>query len=215
MRLCNKNTLVYGSGIRDRNQNIKNGIIKCVRGPITRQRLLELKCECPPIYGDPALLLKYYYQPKDKIIKYKLGIIPHCTEYTTIYEKYKEINDIVVIDLRTKDIEHIIDLICQCQCTVSSSLHGIIFSNAYDIPVRWIKFSNNITGDGTKFNDHFKAIGRNNEQCINALGFKFIPVDELIKQVLPYTIKIDLDYLKETMFFDENGIRKHVRYLFS
>jgi len=86
MRLCNSKALVYGSGIRDIQQNIKGGIIKCVRGPLTRKRLIEIGCNCPPVYGDPALLLPLYY---NQIVskKYQLCLF-HIIHIMIKYERY-------------------------------------------------------------------------------------------------------------------------------
>ena len=89
MRLCNDKSIVYGSGIRDIDQNIKNGVIKIVRGPLTRKRLSEINCYCPPVYGDPGLLLSLYYNPTIKKT-HKLGIIPHHIHYKVVKEMYKD-----------------------------------------------------------------------------------------------------------------------------
>lgn len=213
MRLCKSSTIVYGSGIRNIDQDILPGNIKCVRGPLTRKRLLEIGCECPPIYGDPAFLLKYYYNPPKKNI-YKLGIIPHVSQYSKVNELYNNEKNVLVINLKSIDIESIIDQVVQCEKTVSSSLHGIIFSNTYNIPVRWIKFDNNIMGDDTKFYDHFLSIGRDNETYIDALNYKKIPVDTLIQEIEPYEIKLNVELLRDTMFFDDAGIKKSTKYLF-
>ena len=51
---------------------------------------------------------------------------------------------------------------------VSSSLHGLIVSDAYKIPNVWIQFYNNIRGDNTKFYDYFKSVNRKDTSFINS-----------------------------------------------
>jgi len=213
MRLCRNSTIVWGSGIRDKNQNIKKGMIRSVRGPLTRKRLISIGCECPPIYGDPALLLPKIYKPK-VVKKYKLGIVPHFTQYTKVSKMYSN-SDATVIDLRTDDVENIVDKMLECEKIVSSSLHGIVVANAYSIPVRWIKFDNSIKGDDTKYYDHYHSIGRDKEIPINAMDYKKISVEHLYNCTVSYDIKINLDKLTEASFFDfdDGTIKKYIRYI--
>lgn len=213
MRLCGSNTIVWGSGIRDRNQDIKPGkLIRSVRGPLTRARLLEVGGECPPIYGDPALLLSKFYQPKEINKKHLVGIIPHISQYEKVHALYKNEKNVTVIDLRTKNIEGVVDKIVECSKIVSSSLHGIIVANSYDIPVRWIQFDNNIFGDNTKYYDHFASIGRFGETYIDALFYKKIDVDVLAEQIYSYEVKIDLERLLDAGIFHDGEISKFIRY---
>ena len=215
LRLCGDNTIIWGSGIRDRYQDIKPAlIIESVRGPLTRMRFHEIGCECPPIYGDPALLLPLFYKPKVNK-KYDLGIIPHSSQYEkvkTIYTNDEKRKKVKVIDLRTDKIEDVIDQIVSCKKTVSSSLHGIIVSNAYDIPVKWIIFDDNIKGDNSKYLDHFTAISHE-EKPINALRYKKIPVWYLKLAVKRYTINIDVESLIDTCPIKKGGFKNYIHYL--
>ena len=52
-----KDSIIWGSGIIDNEQKIVKADFRAVRGPQTRKYLLEMGCDCPEIYGDPALLL--------------------------------------------------------------------------------------------------------------------------------------------------------------
>jgi hypothetical protein len=201
MRLCNPNTIVYGSGIRDINQDIKPGLIECVRGPLTRDRLLQINCYCPPVYGDLGLLLPMYFNP-DIAIRYELGIIPHHVDYNCAIEKYNKTPNWLIIDLTNKNIEETIILMKSCKRILSSSLHGLIVSD------------NKITGDGTKFKDYFLSVNRD-ETFIDCLDFKPITKDMIKSIPNKVSISIDLDLFASTMFFDKNGITNYTKYLYN
>lgn len=49
----------------------------------------------------------------------------------------------------------VLDQICSCEYIASSSLHGLIMSEAYDIPNLWIELSGKLMGGHFKFHDFF------------------------------------------------------------
>ena len=152
-----KDSIVWGSGIIDQHQQIAPADFRAVRGPRTRKYLLDLGYDCPEVYGDPALLLPLYFQPKVKK-KFSLGIIPHYHDYNQVTEFYKDSPDILIIDLMTMDVEAATKQILSCEKTISSSLHGIIVSHAYEIPSIWVKFSEKIFGNDIKYQDYLESV---------------------------------------------------------
>jgi len=152
-----KDSIVWGSGIIDKEHYITKADFRAVRGPQTRKFLLELGYECPEVYGDTALLLPKYYHPEVEK-KYKLGIIPHYHDYKLVSENYKNEAEILVIDLMTLDVEEVTREILSCEKTISSSLHGVIVSHAYEIPSIWVEFSDKIFGDGIKYRDYLESV---------------------------------------------------------
>ncbi len=187
------NLIVWGTGFISGQGRLKvqPKEICAVRGPLTRELLLEQGHACPEIYGDPALLYPKFYKPESQK-KYKLGIIPHYIDKNhAAIKNFQNNPDVLLIDI-LGSINNVVDQICSCQKIASSSLHGIIAADAYGIPSTWIKFSDNVTGNGFKFFDYFKSVGRVDE------GPLVIQEDSSIDDILDtyYQYRLDLD-LKE------------------
>ena len=212
MRLSNPKTIVYGSGIRDIDQDITPGITKIVRGPLTRKRIIEVGGKCHPIYGDPGLLMPLIYSPSIKK-KYMLGIIPHVSQYQQVSAMYGSQAYVTVIKLENENIEETIDWILSCKKIVSSSLHGLIISDAYNIPNKWIQFADTIRGDGTKFQDYFLSVKRADKDFIDAIPYKLIPVRTLVQAITPVVCVLDKQRLLDNMFFTKTGIKPYTKYL--
>ena len=215
MRLSSCFAVIYGSGVRDANQQFYAGLNLVVRGPLTRKRILEQGGCCPPIYGDPGILLSRVYKPRVKTKTSKLGICPHFTEYDTIKAQYMDKSDVLVINMGCGDLERVIDQLNSCEKVLSSSLHGIIFSHSYNIPVRWIKFSDNIKGDDTKFYDYFQGIGLTNESPIDSRYYNLIDIDYYYNIISLAKVSVDMDRLMDQMFFDTKGVRTSALFPFA
>lgn len=194
MRNCGHgNLVVWGTGfISSRGRlKVQPKEICAVRGPLTRELLLEQGYECPEIYGDPALLYPMFYKSEAQK-KHKLDIIPHYIDKNhTAINNFQNDPDVLIIDILS-GIHNVVDQVCSCQKIASSSLHGIIAADAYGIPSTWIKFSDGVIGNGFKFFDYFKSVGRTDE------GPLVIQEDSSIDDILDtyYQYKLDLD-LKE------------------
>jgi hypothetical protein len=163
----NDKSIIWGTGtITKKINKINFHKVFCVRGPKTREALLKHYNDIPEKYGDPALLMPLLYKSKN-IKKYNIGIIPHTVDYNELKQKFNGTN-IHVINLYINNdedsIKKVIDDINKCKFIFSSSLHGIILSNAYDIPV--IKFRHNkLAGDDIKFIDYFESVYSNKYYC--------------------------------------------------
>lgn len=150
-----KNYTIWGSGIISRNTSFVNSDFRAVRGKRTQERIRELGYSAPDAIGDPALLLPLIYSPKINR-RYKIGIIPHHYHYKEF--KYISSNCIKVINL-LDPLEKVIDDICSCDLTLSTSLHGIIVSHSYGIDSAWFtNKSNKLYGDDIKFDDYFSSL---------------------------------------------------------
>lgn len=180
-------SIIWGSGVVYPDDKIPAKPIKvlAVRGPLTRQYLLDNGVECPEIYGDPALLLPRIYKPHTIEKKYKFGIIPHFRDkknelisHLTQEDLSKEL---LVIDVQNvKDWRFFIDQILKCEYIISSSLHGIIVADAYKVPNIWAEFKN---GERKRFafEDYLLSVSRNNSSPVVIDGsFSFTNLESLI-----------------------------------
>lgn len=127
-----------------------------VRGPRTRAAFLRQGYECPPVYGDPALLMPLIYKPTGNL-QDSIGIVPHYVDKDIAKKLFENDNTYKLINV-FDSIEKVIDDITSCKFVLSSSLHGLIISHAYRIPCAWLKLSDDLWGDDTKFHDHFESI---------------------------------------------------------
>ena len=154
---------IWGSGFISETGHIQvmPHRVYSVRGPLTRQKLLDQGIDCPAVYGDPALLISKYYHPIVEK-KYKYGIVPHYVdEANPSIQSFRSRDDVLLISMSNyHDWHEIPDAICSCEMIISSSLHGLIVSDSYGIPNRWVRFSDKLDGGNFKFHDYFQSIHR-------------------------------------------------------
>jgi pyruvyltransferase len=166
MAFTNQDSIVWGTGCIDKNKlGQKPKKIFAVRGPETRKELLSKGWDCPEIYGDPALLYSKIYTPTVEK-KYKIGFIPHYIEYETNKDlkvlHHIESLGVQIIDVCAGEYEFI-DQVLECEKIISSSLHGLIISDAYGIPNARVNVSNKLFGGDFKFIDYYKSVDREND----------------------------------------------------
>jgi pyruvyltransferase len=154
------NTHVFGTGIMSK-PNKLNPLAKWhwVRGPLTRDNVIRDGGSCPQLYGDSAMLLPLVLGDIQSDIKkcHRVGIMPHYVDFERVNATYGG-NYRVINILNANPIE-VVKSILECEKIISSSLHGLIVAHTYNIPAAWIKFSNKLSGDDSKFYDHYRACG--------------------------------------------------------
>jgi len=186
---------VWGTGFihKQSKLNYKPNKIHAVRGPLTRDLLLNQGFDCPEIYGDPALLFPLFYKPIVKK-RYKYGIIPHYIDSNNSWvRQFENHKDVKVINILDTPGTKFIDEIHECEILLSSSLHGIIAGDAYGIPSYWIELSDKVQGNGFKFKDYFMSVDRHMVEPLKP------NLDSNIKSLssgfYDYQISIDLNKL--------------------
>jgi pyruvyltransferase len=203
-----KDTIVWGSGFISENKHCfeKPKKVCAVRGPKSREILIKDGIECPEIYGDPALLVPKIYSPSINK-KYKLGIIPHFIDKDNEWLKnIKQDDEIKIIDIQNPNIFTFIDEVLSCEKIASSSLHGIIVADAYNIPSLWVEFSDKVIGNGFKFLDYFLSVKRKDTKPL--IINKETSIRNINECFYDYKIDIDLDKLLDAAPF---GIKKDYR----
>lgn len=198
VHLATSEKVIWGSGMMtaEKLPKAKPKKILAVRGPLTRERLVANGFDCPEVYGDPALLLPYYYSPKKNVKRYKLGIVPHYEDYyKDELQKFKNDRDVLVVKMFDySKWTDVIDQICSCDYIVSSSLHGLVVAEAYKVPNLWVEIMEPISGDASKrfkFHDFFLSLGMDRiaPYIINDNTTK----EDLLKQRLYYKVAPGLD----------------------
>lgn len=196
----NSKAIVWGTGTMFRAKAVKPLKVLAVRGPITRQVLLSSGVSCPEVYGDPGLVLPRYYTPDPGGRHYRVGVIPHYSDHEYMSKTFSGIDGILVIDIN-RPVEAVCDDIKACDVTISSSLHGIIVSHAYDVPSAWMTASKfckwPIGGGKLKYLDYYLSRKVNK---VEPLPWNTLPtdVDELYKLIesFPQPVEnVDIDKL--------------------
>lgn len=159
------NVTIWGTGFicyKDHDTDFyrKNIKFAAVRGELSKQRIekkLGHKLNIP--MGDAGILSSYLLKEKvDK--KYKVGIIAHFKEQEEpVFKKMVDTFDnSTFIDVRQQP-DVVIKQIAECECIISSSLHGLIIADSLYIPNVHIVVTDNLMGDGFKFDDYYSAYG--------------------------------------------------------
>jgi len=190
-----QDAVVWGSGL------ISNRIfwwrkgrsldIKCCRGPLTREILLKNGYSCPEIYGDPALLMPYIYEPQNISKKYETVLVRHCS----VNMNEDNVDIVKKLNIVTNDYAYFIDTLYQAKKVVSSSLHGIILAEVYGIPAVFLH-ENNL--DLTKYKDYYYSTGREKfpiaKSIKEALELEPLPIPDFkeIQKKLVETFPSDL-----------------------
>lgn len=164
--LDRKDMVIWGSGLMqkltdEQMENFKkyNPKILSVRGRETAKHLLEAGINVPDqsVYGDPALILPLFYTPLISRCK-RIGICPHYIHKSYFLECITDKDNLKIIDVQ-KGMETVVDSISSSSVCISTSLHGLIVAQAYNIPWVWLEiFDNNLGGNEFKFKDFFSTL---------------------------------------------------------
>jgi pyruvyltransferase len=169
--------------------------ILAVRGHLTRTRLSRMNLDSPSLVGDPGALIAEFVRPAPRVT-HQLGLVPHYVDARDDFVRRARARGVMIID-PLAPIKDFIQALTSCRRIISSSLHGIIFAHAFDIPAAWVKISPRVIGDGFKFFDYYSSIGFQPQE-VPALGPE-LALDRIVDRCALPRIPIDKAMLRATL----------------
>lgn len=210
-----KNMVVWGSGLIDEpsDELIKDLIkykpkILSLRGKQTALCLSKAGIDVPDAstYGDPALVLPRFYQPK-LTQKHGIGLCPHYTHKQHFLAEAFDNEIFNIIDVQL-DMKSVINQICSSDVCVSTSLHGLIIAQAYNIPWVWLEICDeNLTGNDFKFKDFFSTIDQNQVSHVKTTLAELSNLD--------FEVLAKGAYLPDKLYNEDKIIKALENYLFN
>lgn len=142
--------------------------------------------------GDPGLLVSDYWGSRPRPAKqHALGVIPHFVDQDTpAVRALLRIRGARLINVYAS-IDEVLRDVLSCANVVSSSLHGLIVSDAFNVPNRRIVISSNIRSN-LKFADYYSAYGLDEPQ---PLAGRAITGNERVEDLIGNYQKRDVDKL--------------------
>ncbi len=129
-----------------------------VRGELTRKNLERMTGKILDIPTGDAGILAPLLLDETPEKKYDIGVIPHICDLgePTVDKALKAYENVLLINVKDEPLE-VIKQIAMCRNIISSSLHGLIVADAFNIPNMHVLFSDKPKGDGYKFDDYYSA----------------------------------------------------------
>lgn len=131
-------------------------IIAALRGPHTRGQIAN----CPDVpFGDPGLFARELWPGADRVAG-RIGIVPHHSMLRNARTRalLAGLGDTKLLDMTSPDIAGTMRQLSECSLIVTSSLHGLIFADAYGIPSLF--WNEQGTENEWKYREYFDGVGR-------------------------------------------------------
>ena len=157
---------VWGTGLmnpltpsRSREIRQTSWNITAVRGYRTKAQLEScLQCTLPNVVGDPGLLFPEVIGRAAVQQQNDVAVIPHYAHKATLNKQFVESQDCRFIDVEQAP-ETVAVEIQHSRSVISTSLHGLILAQAYEVPWIWLKVEDqHLAGRDFKFEDFFSTV---------------------------------------------------------
>lgn len=143
---ANEGDVVWGSGVNGKRLDKKDYTFKkldvrAVRGPFTRDFLIKnFQLNVPEIYGDPAMLVPYLFPEftRNPTPSLDYVVVVHYLDIPLFIGQ----NDPHIV-FATEPWDVVLNKILDSRFVISSSLHGIVLAEAYGIPARYVRLTEN------------------------------------------------------------------------
>jgi len=185
-------TGVNGKYLKKSDYHFNRLDVRAVRGPLSRQFLLEMGVNCPEVYGDPTLLLPKLFpefqKPSEPSQDYI--VIPHFSDE----HLFRDLPQMVSVK---EEWQTVVERILNSKFVISSALSGVIVAEAFGIPARLLISPNeNNTETIFKYSDYYYGTGRFNYQFATSveealrMGGEPMPACDLdrLLQAFPYDL---------------------------
>ena len=185
--------VVFGSGLLlPKETRFERANYLSVRGELTKK---YLGLDPSTLTGDLGLLAGRLYQAGEK--KYSIGFVPHYVDYEHAYfNNIKQLYgpNVCLIDVQNYPAR-VAYQISQCNLIISSSLHGLIFADAMNIPNIRITIGEGLLGGDFKFFDYNSSIDKEQHaHLIKSLDHK-LDVDKICVAVNEHKLREKVDTL--------------------
>lgn len=200
------NSIIWGSKIKDKSDNITFFKIYCLSGPESKEIIKQHKNIDIEYFGNPILLTSLFYKSQQKINK-DIGIVVNKFSY----DKYKCLESENVDIISSRDnfnkiiyIEEFVDLLHNYNYVLTNVLDIVCLCNSYDIPVVYFK---DISFD-TEFmiDDYFHGMYDNKYKPITKYKrenlIKYIKLIKKIYKPPPLKQQRQLDLINSCPFID-------------
>lgn len=165
LHFAENDDVIWGTGVNgkipDERFEFDSLDVRMVRGPLTRDFLLQRGIFVPSdVYGDPALLLPSLFPKlKAKPISGRITVLPNFNELEQIMPLVPQGFTLVSPIAYWKNV---VREILRSELVLTSSLHGLIVSEVFGVPVRFVapcggetffKYEDYLLGTGRSLND--------------------------------------------------------------
>jgi pyruvyltransferase len=135
--------------------------VLALRGPLTKERVeatVGHAIDCP--LADPGLLASRLPGLPDVRQDIELGIIPHYQEKNSrFFVGFESRNPrSTILDIQM-DPRSFLEQLRRCKTVLSTSLHGAVFADAFNIPNRWCVLNSREMWWDNKFYDYYGSFG--------------------------------------------------------
>ena len=184
--------VIWGSGVDGKHPALADYHfryldVRAVRGPYTRAFLMKKGARCPEIYGDPALLMPLLFPEFKRNPVREYIVIPQIAEIP-LFEGERN------VVFPTDDWEQVVQKIMESKLVISSALYGLIVAEAFHIPARLLRVSDN--EPLFSYRDYYLGTGRSTftyaetvEEALSMGGepLPYVDLDKLLR-AFPYDV---------------------------
>lgn len=148
--------VVWGSGVNGKKvgQGLPSDVldVRSVRGPLTRNFLLNHGVDAPELYGDPGLLVsKLWPDYRNPVVgDTKPTVVMNFNDRPVISRRFSVVSPL-------QPIEKCLRTIASSSLVIGSSLHAIVVAESYGVPARLIKSNHE---PSFKYDDYYAGTGR-------------------------------------------------------